>query len=387
MWLMQQFDAYLGDTGTRWLDKYDLICGTSAGAVAAIATSMHDFDTKASMYSQMHSLVVTWLSRVCKGAFSFLKLARYGFAVDDAIRRQHMVDMLSRGDETLPFLHRPGKPRAGVFVCRVHPKTRVVIPHLITNYPTTADTGARAATYEEEVFDDLCYETSHGWTITDAGLAATAVPILTHPFMRNTATPERTGAEAEEKEAIVAADAEEFLDGAMLANCPVEYAVAEAARQWPGRHVGCVHSIGYGRFTNKAPTVGSIYAWVKYLLSKNCVNEPASLQQASMFVERLSMRYNATHGTRRRTSVIRLEPDAFDRGLGFTSTTPEAQQEHHAHVTAYATSPACQTLFRRMVDDLGLHRMPPVAETGPGGAGTGDTEAQSLQDGPLSFSP
>ena len=88
---------------------------------------------------------------------------------------------------------------------------------------------------------------SREWSLSDAMMATTAAPTYFGP---------------------VHVAGRSYMDGGLTANNPTLHAVLEAGYIWPGRRIGCIISLGCGKYSSveKASSMGTLY-WIGQLMA------------------------------------------------------------------------------------------------------------------------
>lgn len=217
-------------------ESFDLICGTSAGGIAAMHLALADGSGIGEFRGTLEAVRGLFLRR------SPLRQLREGYQCDlSESRRVARETPPHRRHATVPTpaeLAAAGRPAARLFVVtsRQSPEDGEFYPHLLRNYPRPP--GA-------PVPGSAC-----GWP-TDLCMRATS---SAPPFFAPVDAPD---------------DGAVHVDGALLANSPAELAVAEARHLWPGRPL-LIISVGSGRPADAGapvkPSAMTSVFWLKTLV-------------------------------------------------------------------------------------------------------------------------
>ena len=146
-----------------------------------------------------------------------------------------------------------------------------------------------------------------------------------------------------------------FIDGAMVANNPVMYAVSEVTKLWPNRGIACVHSLGTGTHVDTASTSGSVMGWASALVGPPNTDEHMWRQAVSTVRHIEAIRNDQHPGANLPpASMIRMTPP------GMAHTFPAFHYDEtmfarmRKETVGFMDLPGTHLMFLQMAEDLGL---------------------------------
>lgn len=318
VWAIEALQRILGGR-VPW-ERYDLIAGNSIGGImatdiaAGLRSTSTEFEELMWVLHREHIATCRTLDRMTKG---------YGISRESI--RQLMENSCPKGAAyNFPFV---GGIPCFVVTCQCNP-IGTSSPFLVRNYPKPA----REEELSGEPLTSGCYGT---WTQRDAKAATAAAPTFVQRHIR-----------IDDEE-----DTCYYMDGVLYANNPSSLAIHEAQRLWPGREIGCVHSLGCGRTRTRNE-------W-------GHDDTPGDTETLSTTMERIAQAaFDSSFEHRRAVELlklsnpsarfIRIDPPA-SRVQPFDSDVEELANMR-LNSLSYLGSKRTQKELRSMVADLGIRR-------------------------------
>lgn len=292
---------------------------------------------------------------------------------------------------------------AFVLTARVIGGTLELRPHVVANYPKPPDILPPAM---KNVLSEAVgkYESSRHWVCREAFMATSAAPtvfphVLKSDMMKvgaqvcatsmrglsqvNSVSQQRMfqakraqgGRKKSQLERIAnfakvqytkkraawkadAAEGRAFIDGAMVANNPVMFAIAEATKLWPDRGIACIHSLGTGTKLHIVPSSGNVLGWVSTLIGPPNTEEQLWRQAVSTVrhIELTRHAMGSPHSTRPLASMVRLTPPGLGNKYPAVPSYKQIQKDGAnmaSDVEAYMLLPEVRLQMEKMAKDLG----------------------------------
>jgi hypothetical protein len=206
---------------------FDLVAGTSTGGIlgAALATKKVDADGAERMYRTLGSRVFGYrFGDYTRGTIRTLR--KEGFYKGKRLKK--IVEEFVGEDELRSLHSLPTK----VFVVAAQRCKGRLVPYIFRSYESGEQEGSASYTGTTN---------GRGITLAQALLATSAAPGYLPPI--------RIGEH-------------EFVDGGMVANNPMEIAILEALRLWPGRRLSVVSlGTGFPTMDPQLPKGGAGFTW------------------------------------------------------------------------------------------------------------------------------
>jgi patatin-like phospholipase/acyl hydrolase len=201
---------------TDFINRFDLICGTSTGGILVIGMGLLKFspDEGVALYREIGSQVfggpkdskVQGIYKMLKGLYQIQP--KYPNKLKEVFMSKlkpiPLFDKAPSKENKIPHL----------FVVSVDCSDQPGNVFLFRNYLPSKDSHVKGT-------DD-----KNPFTLVDAALATSAAPTYFEPFL---------------------AQGKEFVDGGMMENNPIKSALSEALEIWPKRKIACVLSLGTGK--------------------------------------------------------------------------------------------------------------------------------------------
>ena len=147
-----------------------------------------------------------------------------------------------------------------------------------------------------------------------------------------------------------------YIDGGMVANNPIMYAVAESTKLWPDRHIACIHSFGTGTLPEVASASGSVLGWASTLLGPPNNDEQLWRQAVSTVrhLEALRHNENRLHAMRDipPASMVRINPPGMAGTYKAFNDNKAAMKTMRREVDEYIALPNVQLMLATMAKDL-----------------------------------